>query len=80
MVKMVNHICVFYHHLKKGDLTQMAGRAGETELQGWGSTDPVGWGSNVNAPSIRMFEQRLEACNFRDAKEKIPVAREGSPE
>lgn len=53
----------------------MAGRAGETEgAPGFSSTDPVGQRSMVNVSSMRTFEQRLEECNFKDAKEKIPVA------
>lgn len=40
----------------------------QRELQGLGSTDLVVQRSTVDAPSIRMFEQRFKECNFRDAK------------
>ena len=40
----------------------------QRELQGSGGTDLVVQRSTVDAPSIRMFEQRFKECNFRDAK------------
>lgn len=73
---MVNDmICVFYYNKtqgkRKGDLGRMAGRIGETEgAPRFRSRQSIGQRSWVNAPSMRMSEQRLEECNFRDAKEK----------
>lgn len=58
----------------------MEGRLWTDGWEGWGKqrklegsdhTDQWGWGNWVNAPSMRIFEQRLEECNFRDAEEKI---------
>lgn len=51
---------------KKGDLGGL-GRQGAPRFR---SCQSIGQRSWVNAPLVRMSEQRLEECNFRDAKEK----------